>query len=346
MTSVSHANAPVTNAPIREVLLDYIAHTTFASLPSDVVAATNLLIADTIACGLAGSAESKASVVRQMQVMHFGLGGGPVWGTDQLMAPIGAGVANAYQGHCLGYASYHHAATLEPLSVILPALMDYADRFGRVSGQDLITAVNIGTDVAVLLGLSATKAARFSRTAVCGALGAAAALAKLEGFDRPMTAEYFGLVYSQLSGTMQAHTEASRAQSLEIGFSVRNVLTALDMAKYYLTGPVDVFDGPHGYFQVFEVDGDPTPYLDTLGKVWRTAEMSFKPVTRADAPETSNSADQHRAKFMTCAAAAAQPLPGDMAERLYTRLITLQDEKEVSVLSNLAAGFDLEDVAL
>jgi len=155
--------------------------------------------------------------------------------------------------------------------------MAHADRFGRVTGKDIITAINIGNDVAALLGLAATQGARFFRPGVCGAMGAGAALAKLAGFDRPTTSEFFGLLYSQLSGTMQAHTEASMALGLQIAFSVRNALTALDMARMYLTGPTDVFDGPYGYFKLFEVDGDATPHLDALGNVWRTAEISFKP---------------------------------------------------------------------
>ncbi len=262
---------------IRDAVLNHIKATSFESLPADVVAATTVVIADTIACALAGSAESKAKTLREIELSHYGFGGVPVWGTDQLIAPIGAGMANGYQVHCLEYACFHEAATVHSMSVILPAVMAYADRFGRVSGKDVITAVNIGNDVAALLGLSATKGARFFRPGVCGAMGAAAALAKLADLDGSSTLNLFGLVYSQLSGTMQAHTEASMALGLQIAFSVRNVLTALDMVRMYLKGPADVFDGPYGYFSLFEVEGDATPYLDSLGKAWRTAEISFKP---------------------------------------------------------------------
>lgn len=455
---------------VRDAILDHIDSTTFESLPADVVQATNMVIADTIACGLAGSAESKARRFRDIQLDHFGYGGAPVWGTDQIVDAIGAGMANGYQVHCLEYASFHEAATVHSMSVILPTVMAYADRYGQVSGERLITAVNIGNNVAAFLGLSATQGARFFRPAVCGAMGAAAAIAKLAKFDRPLTAEFFGLVYSQLSGTMQAHTEASQALGYQIAFNVRNVMTAHDMARIYLTGPVDVFDGPYGFFKLFEVDGDPTPHLEDLGKVWRTPEISFKPypsgrashgaidvlsrlmaqhkfgaadvesVVLAVPPfvhrlggrlahhnmdssyarlclpylvasqlmdgaitvdtyvlgnlanadrlalaakvkiEVNDNADvnalspqslainlkdgrsfqetvdlllghpdnpmteaQHRAKFMGSAAAAARPLKTDMAERLYTRLLALQDEKDVSILSNLAAGFDLEE---
>lgn len=455
---------------VRDAILDHIEATTFELLPESVVHATNVVIADTVACGLAGSAESKAKMFRKIQLDHFGYGGAPVWGTDQIVDAIGAGMANGYQVHCLEYASFHEAATVHSMSVILPTVMAYADRYGQVAGKDLITAVNIGNDVAVLLGLSATQGARFFRPAVCGAMGAAAAIAKLAGFDRPLTSEFFGLVYSQLCGTMQAHTEASTALGFQIAFNVRNVMTAHDMARMYLTGPVDVFDGPYGFFKLFEADGNPAPHLDALGKAWRTAELSFKPfpsgrashgaidvlsrlvaeqsfeaedvadvvvmappfvhrlggrpvkddmdgpyarlclsylvasllmdgaitvstytldkladpsrlalaakvrveindnpdvnalspqsivITLKDGrtfeettdillghPDNPMTDAQHRAKFMDSAAAAARPLPIEVAERLYTRLLALQDEDNVSILSNLAAGFDLEE---
>ncbi|NKB43327.1 MAG: hypothetical protein GKS03_03515 [Alphaproteobacteria bacterium] len=464
---------PRSESPVRDAILDHIEATTYDRLPAAVVAATNVVIADTFACGLAGSAESKAKVVRDIQLSHFGYGGVPVWGTDQLISPIGAGMANGYQVHCLEYACFHEAATVHSMSVILPAVMAYADRFGRVSGKDIITAVNIGNDVAALLGLSATKGARFFRPGVCGAMGAGAALAKLADLDRPSTTELFGLIYSQLSGTMQAHTEASMALGLQIAFSVRNVLTSLDMVRMYVAGPVDVFDGPYGYFNLFEVEGDASPHLDALGKKWRTAEISFKPfpsgrashgvidslsrlmqthtfgagdvtevvlsvppfvhrlggrpikadmngpyarlclsylaasvlidgsisvgtytlenmdnrdrtalaekvkvkvdgnsdvnalgpqtvsVTLSDGrtvqdsvtcilghPDNPMSEAQHRTKFMDSAASAAQPLAADLAETLYTRLLSLQEESDVSALSNLATGFDMEKVQI
>ena len=139
---------------VRDAILDYIDATSFDSLPADVVPATNELVADTLACALFGSVESKASIIRGIQLTHYGYGGVPVWGTDHLLSPLGAGMANGYQVQCLDCVSTHQAAGVDPMSVIFPAVMAYADRFGQISGKDLITAVNIGNDVAVLLGLT------------------------------------------------------------------------------------------------------------------------------------------------------------------------------------------------
>ena len=455
---------------VRDAILDHIEATSYESLPADVVRATNVVIADTMACGLVGSTEAKASIVREIQLTHFGYGGVPIWGTDELLAAISAGMANGYQVHCLEYACFHEAATVHSMSVIFPAVMAYADRLGKVSGKDIITAVNIGNDVAALLGLAATKGARFFRPGICGAIGAGAALAKLADLDRPSASELFGLIYSQLSGTMQAHTEASMALPLQIAFSVRNVLTAFDMVHMTLSGPVDVFDGPYGYFNLFETDGDAAPHLDELSTAWRTAEISFKPfpsgrashgaidalsrlmqehgfaaadvaevvisvppfvhrlggrpvkarmtgpyarlclpylvasllidgtisvssytlenlddpnrhalaakvgvevndnpdvnalspqavsVTLSDGrkfeetvsvllghPDNPMTAEQHREKFITSAAMAVQPLDTMAADRLYTRLLALENEDDVSIVSHLASGLDLEE---
>ena len=338
----------------RDAILDHIHSLSFAALPEDVVKATNIVIADTLACALIGSTEAKADIVRSLQLKHFGFGGVPVWGTKEILAPIGAGMANGYHVHCLEYACCHDAADVHSMSVIFPTVMAYADRFGRVTGKDLITALNIGNDVAVLLGLAATQGAKFYRPGVCGALGAGAAIAKLADLDGASTSEFFGLIYSQLSGTMLAHAEPGVALPLQIAFSVRNVLTAYDMIRMTLSGPTDVFDGVFGYFNLFEVDGDALPHLDDLKTKRRTAEISFKPfpsgrdnkksadvlLGKSDNPMT---AEQHREKFISCAMAAVQPLTREAATALYDRMLKLDNETDVSIVSNLASGVNLEE---
>jgi aconitate decarboxylase len=319
---------------VRDALLSHIAGTRFESLPDGAVTAAKAAMASTIACGMAGSTAAEARALRDLQLEHFGFGGAPIWGTDQIMHPIAAGLINGFHVQSAENGPVHDAAGVQPMSVILPSVIAYADRFGQVSGKAVITAVNVGTDVACLLGLAAKQETGFFRTGVCGAMGAAAALAKLAGFDRNSATDIFGHVYSQLSGTRHTYKDAGMGLALQVALGVRNVLTAFDMARMYIPGAQDVFDGEYGYFNVFEPAGDAAPLLGALGTQWRSAEMSFK------------AADEHRAEFMARAASAAVPLAPEMAERLYTRLLALQDETDVSVLSNMAAGFDLEQEGL
>ncbi len=265
------------NSPVRDAILDHIARTDFAVLPSNVVTATKAVILDTFACGIAGATDPVAGKLLPTAQARHGGQQLPIWGRGISAPAFAAAMTNAYQVHGLEYAAVHERATVHSMSAIFPTVMAYADMTGTVSGKDLIAAINIGNDIACLLGLAATQGPRFFRPGVCGAMGATAAIAKLAKLDRAQTMNLFGLAYSQLSGTMQAHTEASMALGLQIAFSTRNVLTALDLVRAGLTGPHDVFDGKFGYFALFERDGDARPFLAELGTAWRTAELSFKP---------------------------------------------------------------------
>ena len=184
---------------------------------------------------------------------------------------------NGHQLHALEFASVHERATVHAMSSILPAVMAVADREGGISGKALISAVSVGLDIAAILGMAAKRGSRFFRPSVCGGLGSAAALATAFALDPARTRALFGLTYSQLCGTMQAHAEASVALGLQIGFAARNAVAAFDMAAAGLTGPLDIFEGPFGYFTLFEPEGDAAPWLARLGEEWAIAETSYKP---------------------------------------------------------------------
>jgi 2-methylcitrate dehydratase PrpD len=85
------------------------------------------------------------------------------------------------------------------------------------------------------------------------------------------------IVYGQLCGTMQAHSEGSILLGMQIGFNARNAIVAADMAGLGLGAPVNVLEGPFGYFRLFEAEYDLAPVLADLRRVWRIAEVAHKP---------------------------------------------------------------------
>ena len=175
------------SSPVRDAILDHIARTDFAALPVQVVAATKAVVLDTFACGIAGSTDPVAA--KLLPTAHSRHGGPslPVWGRATTAPAFAAAMTNAYQVHGLEYAAVHERATVHSMSAIFPTVMAYADMTGAVTGKALIAAINIGNDVACLLGLAATQGARFFRPGVCGALGATAAIAKLAKLDCTQT---------------------------------------------------------------------------------------------------------------------------------------------------------------
>jgi 2-methylcitrate dehydratase PrpD len=188
-----------------------------------------------------------------------------------------AALQNAFQVHCQEYDCVHEAAVLHPMATTLPAALAYAERAGGVSGRDLLTAVAVGVDIASGLGIASQSAMRFFRPATAGGFGATGAVGRLMGLSQEQLCGAFGVQYAQTSGTLQPHVEGSATLPLQVGFNSRAALQSADLTKAGLVGPQDIFEGPYGYMPLFEGKWDLAPVLDSLGAVWRIAELSHKP---------------------------------------------------------------------
>ena len=183
---------------------------------------------------------------------------------------------NGFAIHCLEWDAVHEPAVVHALSVVTAAVLAASDRMGGDDFDALLTALCVGVDIASGLGLSATAPMRFFRPATAGVIGAALAVARLEGYSRDEMANILGLAYSFAGGTMQAHVEASIALPLQIARAAQAAIQAVDMVGSGLTGPHDVLEGQFGYHSLIEPI-DLTRYTETLGQIWRISEISVKP---------------------------------------------------------------------
>ena len=256
---------------------DHVVRTTFDDLSPAAILAAKTYILDSFGVGIAGSAGPWVEELAACQNL---------WGTgeqarvwvlgDRLPAPAAA-FCNAYQIHNSEFDCVHEAAVLHPMTVLLAAMMAFAEREGSVSGRDLILGSVLGVDIACNLGLGSTAPLRFFRPATAGGFAAAAGVGKLMGFDAERLVEAMSIVYGQMCGTMQAHTEGSTLLGMQVGFNARNAIVACDMAAHGLVGPRNVLEGPFGYFNLFEGGYDLDQVMRDLGSVWRITEVAHKP---------------------------------------------------------------------
>lgn len=244
-------------------------------LPTAVHADAERLLADTLAAGAAGAASREAAALA-------GLIGG--WGAgDQARSLAGgrlpapsAAFFNGFAIHCLEWDAVHEPAVVHALSVVTATLLAISDRRGGCDPDEFLEALAIGVEIASGIGLCATQAMRFFRPATAGIMGAALAGARLEGLDRDQMGHALGLAYSFLAGTMQAHVEASTALPLQIANAARGAVTAIDLARAGIDGPLDIIDGPFGYARLIE-PLETADWLAMLGHSWRISEISIKP---------------------------------------------------------------------
>jgi 2-methylcitrate dehydratase PrpD len=234
------------------------------------------LLADTLAVGAAGSTAPGADGV---YVAATGWGSGSearILGRSERLPAPSAAYVNAFQIHCLEWDAVHEGAVVHALSVVTAALHAVIDRRGGCDAEEALTALAIGVDIASGLGIAADSPLSFFRPATAGLIGAALAVARIEGLSRDQFADVLGLAYSHCAGTMQAHVEGSIALPLQIANAARAAVQVVDLVKHRLTGPHDALEGPFGYFKLID-QGDLLRYTQSLGKVWRISEVSTKP---------------------------------------------------------------------
>lgn len=254
--------------------------TSYADLSSQAVRAAKTFILDTIGVGVAGSAAPYADLIFESTQSWGSVNAGPsahVFGRNTKLPAPSAAFVNGFQIHCQEYDCVHEPAVVHPMATIFAALSAEAERGEPVSGHDFMMAVAVAVDVAAGLGVAAKSGIKFFRPATAGVFGATLGAARLRKFDEATALNALGYALAFCSGTMQAHVEGKPALPLQIGNAARSAIMACDLAAGGLPGPNDVIDGPFGYLSLFEDETDVEPVLQSLGKVWRIAEVSHKP---------------------------------------------------------------------
>ncbi len=278
------------------------------------------LLGDTLAIAAAAvDAPGEAAI---LQVAR-GLGTGDaarLIGTGERLPAASAAFVNGYRIHCLEWDAVHEPAVVHAMSVVTAALGAAIDRrIAHGNGCDpdeALTALAIGVDIAAGLGLAATGAMRFFRPAICGVMGAALAVARI---DQAPAADAVGLAYSSAAGTMQAHVEGSETLPFQIANAAHAAILASDLARAGFSGPKDPLEGPFGYLALFE-QGDLTRYTARLGERWLISEVSTKPYPSGRASHAALAALQHLASDPARIGAielAAPPLIRRLVDRPY-----------------------------
>jgi aconitate decarboxylase len=274
--------AMIESADRIELLIAHIdSHRDPLSVPVAARDAAKKFVFDSIGVALAGGVVPQSTLVLNA-ARAWGSGvDARVWGSAQRLPAPSAAMVNAFHIHNQEFDCVHERAVVHPMAVILAALFAVAERESarkkNVPGTAFLAALALAVDVAATIGMCATKPLRFFRPAMCGCLGAAAGAALLYGFNKEQMRDAFGIAYSQLAGTMQAHVEGTPTLALQVAFAARAAVCAVDLAAAGFRGPHKILDGQHGYFALFEAGAAPDAAFAELGKIWQIERVSHKP---------------------------------------------------------------------
>lgn len=261
-----------------ERLVDHALSLRWADVDAAAQKATRTFLHDSLCVGVAGRNAPFADAVLTA-AKAWGEGGScSVLGRPGVRLPAPqAAFVNAFQIHNQEFDCVHEPAVVHPLATIVATLFAEVERSGPYSGERVLTALVAGVDVSASLGVAALNALRFFRPATAGIFGCVAALVSLSRPERQVALDAFGYALSFASGSMQAHVEGKATLPVQVGQAARNAISAFDLARAGLPGPLHSIDGKFGYLPLFEGAFDLDAALADLGSRFRISEVSWKP---------------------------------------------------------------------
>jgi len=167
---------------------------------------------------------------------------------------------------------------LHPSASTVPTLLALAEATRGLSGRDFLTALAIGQDIKVRMGL-ATKANAMmtGRYNVFKVFGPTAAAAHALGLDADACQNALGIAYGHACGEGQSALDGAMSLPLQQGNVAKAGIMAALLAQQGVTGPRDFLFGRMGFFHAFEPDHDPAPLVHELGRYFWGEQVSIKP---------------------------------------------------------------------
>jgi 2-methylcitrate dehydratase PrpD len=189
-----------------------------------------------------------------------------------------AALANGAMGRALDLDDVHDAFVLHPDASIVPTALAIAERQKGVTGQELITAVALGQDLMVRMGLAtksnATVLGRLNPFKVFAATGTAGKLMEL---DDEKLLNAMGIAYSHLVGDAQAHLDGAMTQYIQEGEASKSAVEAAIFAAKGITGAKNILEGERGFFKGMEIQCDFEALVFELGSKFMGADIAIKP---------------------------------------------------------------------
>ncbi len=263
---------------VSRALSEYVSRTRFEDLSPAAIASAKRSTLDTMGAMVAGST---APGIDQVVALAKSWGG-----TEEAhLAGFGYGVPSPLAAWCNGTM----ARALEiddcvdflpvhPSASAVPALLALAELRGGISGQNFLTALAIGQDIIIRMGLTVRQNAMESgRNNMFKIFGPTAALAKAMGFGPEDTQNALGISFSFAVGDGQCALNGALTLGLQQGIVAQGALLSVILTSRGFTGARDFLLGRFGYLRAFEPDPRLEYLTEDLGKTFYGERMTIKP---------------------------------------------------------------------
>lgn len=262
-------------------LARHIVETRFDALPRDVVREAKRRIADVIGAGLSGSTTPVGTRAKNFATAFGRDGTARIWGFGVGCSPAYAAMANGTMAFHLELDDVHRSSHTHPGVTTIPAAIATAEA-NHLSGRDLITAVVLGYDAQIRVGLAVSPSIYVDRTFLApgtlGIFGAAAAAAKLLKLDEDVVAGALAAAsYIGPLAPFESFRLGAPAKDTIMGWANFSGLYAVELARGGFGGPETAIEGDYGYGRTVAARYDMSRLHRELGSRFDILHTGVKP---------------------------------------------------------------------
>jgi 2-methylcitrate dehydratase PrpD len=250
-------------------IAEFIAKSRWEDCPAGAVDAARRAILDCLGVMLAGSVEPAARIVTDIARSEGGAPLATVVGTPLRTGAVWAALANGTAAHALDFDDTNFAMMGHPTAPVLSAALA-AGELALADGRALVHAFLLGFEVETTLAEVLNPAhyeKGFHATGTLGAMGAAAAAARLLGLDATQTRTALAIAASQASGLKENF--GTMTKPFHAGHAARSGVLSGLLAREGFTASEQALEGPQGYFAVLGAGKREERALETLGAPWK-----------------------------------------------------------------------------
>ena len=263
------------------VLGRFVADLRYDDLPTTVRERAKLALLDWTGSALAGLDSDSARKVGSLVEDLGGAAESTVVGRGARLPALHAALVNAVQAAVYEVDDVHLDCRVHPGLPVVSAAFALAER-EHVSGQRVIEAIVAGYEVIVRLtiALGVPHNNWWHSTGTAGAVGAAAAAAKVLGLSAEQAAGALGLGATQGAGLIDGtEGKALTAKHFHGGKAAQNGIWAALLARRDYLGSRTALEGEWGFLRAFArgTDADHLALLDRLGEEWYILRTISKP---------------------------------------------------------------------
>ncbi len=257
-------------------IAECVAGTEFDQLPDDVLEMGKLCFLDWLGVAIAGS-KSEFGDVSKKYLSHFDTKDqATIIGVGEKANLQNASLMNGMLSHALDFDDYHMATLIHTTSPSLPAILAVAE-YRQSNGKDLLKAIILAIDISLRLAKGVGRVhydKGWHITSTMGRFGAVAGVASLLNLDPATIVNALGIAGT--SGGGLRNVFGTMSKSFHVGKAASDGLTACLFAREGVDSSSDIFDGQHGFFDLFAEKPDREVIVKDLGEKFYLSEVCFK----------------------------------------------------------------------